>query len=267
MSGTRVAFALLFVLGCVPATSPREPRGAAGVVTRPTAATRGAAFVTSDGWTVRIEALYLRAVVSASSTLTEEFGSSEEYVWNAAEEHTLYARAVREGAAEVQVHLQPGFTGRRAEDEATNLGVSAEVGARFSAPDEAPAIGDGSGTPAVVVRAVGEKDGRRVRIDVGYSTTSIESPVFRVEVVRDDVRATPMDVRGEELFAFSDDGLSRFEPLADADTSGDGLADASELRAARAPCPAELDAEDLTCRRSLLDLLRLRSSSVLGPVR
>lgn len=268
---------------CVPATDPRDPKGAAGVTTAPSPATRGEPFVTDDGWTVRIGALYLRALVTAESLKTtadtnaEGYASLTEYMFDARTPEEMWTPAIFEGPARVGLQLTPGYvlpeqTASFPDDGTEVAGVPDDVRRRFYRAEEALSpFGDASSVaPALVFVATGEKDGARVVVDIAVSSSSDTGRPTAVDVVRDELRTVPFALSAEELFAFTGDGQKRFQPIADADRDHDGRVTAAELSAVTAcslvdgGAPKPSAPGDARCLRTVVDLLRLRAPAVIG---
>lgn len=281
------AFAVL-ACTCVPPTDDRDPRGAAGVKTEPSEPTKGVPFVTDDGWTVTIDALYFRTQVLATGPAIDDeesdSGGFEQYVWNARSTQELYAPGVAEGRATVRLQLSAGYVPRTVEAAAPNelfRGVPDAVRERFIRSEDADSgffLGSEalSSSPAVVMVATGEKGGRRVVVDVAFATSSISARErdLPVDVVRDDVRYTPLRVEGEQLFRFGADGVSRFQPFADTEadqTPRTGRVTGRELAQVVLPCrnadggaPQPGGIGEGLCVRSVLDLLRFRAPAMIG---
>ncbi len=178
------------VAACVPATEERAPRGAAGVVVEPSAATRGEPIVTSDGWTVRFEKFaYMaaqRAGNSPSSTAVQRadskddppagnspsgkesslsvMGSTEPQVWGASRGE-MYIPALAPGVVGVDlqlngVYLYPGSSPYFDESEEASTvgpsGISQEVNVKPSDVKRGPDV-----EPATVQRFLELPDNHR----------------------------------------------------------------------------------------------------------
>ncbi len=290
----RRALALVLALlacTCVPPTDDRDPRGAAGVRTAPSEATRGTPFVTDDGWTVTIDALYLRTQVLAFGEVGADddddaaTGGFEQYLWDAREPQELWAPGVAEGQATVRLELSPGYVPAEVQSAAPNellRGIPDAILRRFTTPEDADSgpleAGFDTSSPAVVLVATGEKSGRKVVLDVGFATSSagggVDADDPRVDVVRDDVRFTSLRIEGEHLFALGGDGIRRFQPFADAEAAQkvrSGRVTGRDLVAVRLPCllpdggvPRPDEPVEERCARSVLDLLRIRAPAVIG---
>lgn len=269
--GALALAALALAAACVPATDPREARGAAGVRLAPSPETTGAPFTTDDGWTVTIDALYLRLWVSAQSADENEPGLGEEWTVDARSPVEPFTRAVLAGPARLSFGIQPGFVGTISSDDTTHaLGVPPDVAARLSRPEEAVSLVEDLSSPqtspTVLVLATAEKGGRRVRLDAAFSTSG-QSPELSITVVRDALTLLPLPVRGETLFDFAQDGRRLFGPLAEADTSQDGVVTTTELSAKRWTCETETpsgEVPDPRCLRTLVDMLRLAAPALVG---
>ncbi len=267
--------AIALLAACVPPTGETDPKGAAGIRTEPTPATRGEPFVTDDGWTVTIDALYLRGFLFALSQVpgTGSENIAQEYVWNARERHELFVPAVREGRALVKLDLTPGYPGSIVDNDfVLTAGVPEAVARRFSQSEEGSSpFGASAAAPAVVLVATGVKDGVRVVVDVAFSSSSDTTRSLPVDVVRNDLRLAPFPVAGEELFAYAGDGMRLFQPLADADVAPrDGRVTTAEVSTVKAECvgrgtfPAPDASPETRCSFSLVDLLRMRAPVIVG---
>lgn len=260
-SGRRIGGGLVLSLAalasCVPATEELAPRGAAGVVLEPSPAARGEPLLTSDGWTLRFEALAIVAWVGAVSVTGGEAGSSSFVMWNGAHRAESIVRALLVSSYAVDVRLG-SLLFDPTEAEAPDVvalsrahGVAADLATRFlRRPDNATSSVSSSDTsaarleagPALVFVLRAEK-GDQVRVlDLALAPgdLSLDRGV-EVAVRANDVVFVQMQVAPERLFQTASGATLPFQPIADADRDGDGRVSVPELR-------EERDVDDVPCR-------------------
>lgn len=222
---------------CVPPGAQPDPRGAIGVTAEPSAATRGEPFVTTDGWTVRIERLVLFAMLTAvEANATEGEPAEGLFLWNAGERTELILRAVRAGPRVVQAQLQgevhfsvegspPSFY--------TNMDVDPALEDRFRLPPdglEAADVGRFPKQPGVLLAVRAEKGDRSIRLDVSLvgRDAKLRQPI---EVRADTITFVELEVLAERLFILDPETESTgIQEIADADHDGDGVVTGAELR-------------------------------------
>jgi hypothetical protein len=241
---TRLGLAFGLGLGlafaaCVPASEARPPAGAFGFVTEPSPATRGEPFVTSDGWTIRVETLAMQISVSAKpadGSGPYSYGRSDTYRIDASKSAEVFARELPVGAATGTLGLASNYIGdgsfRRSESTEV-IGLSPELDARFEQPaDGTPyetTYGSRNG-PSIVLVAQGERDGRIVRLDLSLDVYSSASPSGASgEVVANGLTSASVHVAAEALFHDPGSTSLRFDDLAAADRNGDGRVSGQEL--------------------------------------
>lgn len=238
----------LAVAACVPASEALPPAGAAGYTTEPSAAARGEPFVTSDGWTVRIQELVFQASVGATPLSRDDiddpyggsYGGSELYRWNARDRVDLFTPGLRLGDWSVSVSLRGlyryGGKDDNYDDRLVSYGIDEALAFRFR-PVESGQRSYVEG-PSFLVIARGEKAGRVVTLDVAlsadvtFSSTSLPYSGPRLAVREDSLTSAPLRVAGEVLFS---SGLG-FEAIASADADGDGRVDEAELAGVTTRC-------------------------------
>ena len=240
MKGSHLLALALAFAACVPASEALPPAGAAGYATEPTAAARGEPFVTSDGWTVRIQELVFQASVGATPLSRDNddpygasYGGSELYRWNARDRVDVFTPGLRLGDWSVSVSLRGlyryGGNDDHYEDRLVSYGVDEQLALRFR-PVESGQRSYVEG-PSFLVIARGEKAGRVVTLDVAlsadvtFSSTSLPYSGPRLTVREDRLTTAPLRVSAEVLFS---SGLG-FEAIASADADGDGRVDEAEL--------------------------------------
>jgi hypothetical protein len=245
LTGTRVGLSILAMavaLSCVPAAAVRDPRGAAGAIVEPSAASRGEPFETSDGWTVRIEAIALHAALTTSPEAVDA-GEGEgrppegkeldggAFVWDGARSAELVVPGLQVGSFALKIALR----GKRLDNGPVvvssfeNLHPDPTIAARLLAPpserEKTPA------PPSFFLAVRGEKAGRVVAFEVTVRASSRDL-VRAIDVRADNVVFVPIEVAAEQLFfADASPGSSSFEEFADADGSGDGHLSLDELEA------------------------------------
>lgn len=259
---TAALFALIAPSACVPASEPAEPAGAFGFTTEPTPATRGEPFVTTDGWTIRIETLALQLQVTATSrapSREDGFGSAsgygyDEYRLLASQPAQVYSRALRVGPAEGGVSLSSGYVsgdGKVYDEDTENIGMSPELIARFRRSADAAYDYGGSSVagPSLVLVARAERAGRVVVVDFGLAASVStflegnsrfpgEQPPRATAVVQQNALVTlPLIIAAEALFVDGqrpDDPAGTpaklvFDDFAALDEDGDGRVSGAEI--------------------------------------
>lgn len=276
------ACSCLALAGCVPASEPHEPAGAAGFVTEPSPASRGEPFTTDDGFTLHFEELVLQAYTSVSPAERVERSYSagtDRFRWNARDRVELFATALFVGPWRVRVELYDGLSSSSDEsDDVVDRGVDPKLARRFrESADEGEEEQLDFGIrlrhgPAALIILRAEKDGRSVRLDAAigpslYSTGNLDGgPAFDVQANALVVR--PLAISAERLFLGTTTQGQRFEfePFAAADGDGDGHVTTDELRNVTVSCPncPVLGAQPPGGPKgTLLDVLRSRLRSML----
>lgn len=249
----RILFAAIALAACVPASEPAKPAGAAGFATRPSAASRGEPYLTSDGWTLRFE--HVAFAVEINSV------ASVDYAFEAHDPVELWVPGLPTGPVSISLPYTGPFGGLGS--DAIDLVRDPLTAARLHPSEE----DSRDGAPNVVLVAEGTKAGRTVRLDLAISGTNTGPvPGTTVEVKADALTLAPLDVRIEELFVLPTGAggstAPAFEPFAAADRNGDGIVDVDELRAATVACSGS-DACDETYGTNLLSALLYRAGFVL----
>lgn len=240
--------AIALLAACVPSTESRTAAGAAGVVTEPSAASRGEPFVTADGWTLVIDSLILQAEVAVVSQNGQQsaYGSTTSYLWDARRRVELFTPALELGSWLVRVAPRSRYLTSNGFDEIENLGVETSLEARFYQPVVTPfdAFGDDfrrGPSALLVVRAT--KGTREVSMSValgrplGGSAPSVglAEPVHVVLVEANALSTSSIRVDGSRFF-LDDDRALRFDLLAAADADADGAITDFELASSIVPC-------------------------------
>lgn len=234
-------------VACVPPTEKRNPAGAAGFVTEPSAAARGGALTSSDGWTVVFDKLIVQASVTVEPFDFDptDSGSADRWFLNGRVAQSFFTRALETGNWAVRAELGQGYFPEPDEDDdhffepVMNLGLQDEDVPRFRRPADvsASAVGGRSG-PSILVSLHATKGTREARLDATIAEPVPEASLskearFELRAVRaDTVAAGPLGIAPEKLL-YRPDGVFVFDPIANADTDGDGRVTALEL--SRAP--------------------------------
>jgi hypothetical protein len=236
--------AALACASCVPASEALPPAGAFGFHTEPSPASRGEPFVTSDGWTIRIEKIAVQVNVSVSSENNSSgryYGGSSTFLFDATQVVDVYARAVAVGPATGNVNLTGSYLGdgRRPEDDEDEdertevIGLSPEARARFRAPADAHQSSGSYGSysgPSMLLAVRAEKAGRVVAFDLtlGVHSGYAESKATG-EVRKDALVTVPMGIVAEAFFFDDKTRDLRFDGFAAADADQDGIVTGPEL--------------------------------------
>lgn len=284
------------VAACVPATVDENPRGAIGVKLRPSAATRGEPFTTTDGWTIRVTKTALMVHIGAASV--EAYGTSShgepttafvpgDLEW----EGVVRAIPVGQYSPAVSFAYRNFYRGvceycpEPEEDRSDAL-----MRARFARPADGAAIEHCLGGvpdadcslpgPSFWIVLTATRGARTVTLDLAFDPQSFFSersagPLLQIK--RNDIVGAEVVVAVERLFA-GRDGELVFDDLAEADTNLDGVLSPVELRAAdQAPGeedeedeeapepPDDLDGFDIdyeVYQSTLLDVLRARAAAI-----
>jgi hypothetical protein len=252
------------VAACVPTEPERDPRGGISVTFLPSEATAGVPFQTNDGWTVTIEKTALRAQASAASQALGGYGggAGRPHVIDPRYQCELRATGLAPGPAAVYVMLQTfdpkwgeevddtdvcavdPVTVRRFKTYADDIVVTPEVLAGTDYQYE-PA-------PSFYVKAKAVKDGRVLSFDwaLAIATTAPDlgswddNGMWRPSgsLLDDVVTVLPnqgvparFEVHFESFFA------GGIDPLAAADTNGDGVVTPDELRQVKLTCRTYVD--------------------------
>lgn len=242
-------FAVLAVaaaaLSCVPASEPRPPAGAAGFDVEPSPAARGEPF-DSDGWTLTIEKLVIRAYVSVrQADSSAVYGSSEgASLLDARKTAQIYATAIPVGPAQIGATMSGRYISRDNEEFQSDVGDIDVNGIdpgdvkRFEyVSDEGfkqteYGYNPGRG-PSVLLVMRARRGEREVSLDLALNSDSFgafEASV-PIEIRADALALAILDVVPEAVFR-DDFGFGK---LANHDADGDGRITADELRAAEDP--------------------------------
>lgn len=225
------------VAACVPSVEDPSPHGAAGFSFIPSDATRGAAFVTRDGYTLTIERLVVRLFVDG--------GSSNGTLMSLSTSATAYATEVPEGGTEISLITNARAPVADPEPEVRH-GVTDEEDARFSVPPDLVGTGPRSnseycngpeGRPTVLLAMRAERAREKYRIDLSLCVLGAGPAGVPIDVRRDELTTVPLFVRAERLFSTTgrteDEPYPWFGSFAVADRNDDGLLTPEELAAAR----------------------------------
>jgi hypothetical protein len=268
MSPSRVLLSGLVVAltTCVPAGTDENPHGGAGIVVRPSPASRGQPVATTDGWTIFVDRLAVLASVSLQDASGGYTSQQALYMFSAASDQELVIRALPAGP----VRIGLGLTGFENEEMEASLadppamhGVDPDVVARFErTPDTVDPDATGRGYreidggyessstaglgfgPVVVIAAHAEKAGRIVTFDVSLGQPETGGKRADALTVRSNTLTTldvPLDV--EALFT-NEAGAIVFDDIAAADVDGNGQVSPDELRRLNVPpCPGCTEAQ------------------------
>jgi hypothetical protein len=254
----RLAVVLGVASACVPRTAAVAPRGAIAIATVPSPGSRGEPFVTTDGWTVRVEQLVLLARFSATSghgtgdprELKPRTGEARAWLFRASDPVEPIVRAIDEGPARALIEFEVGFAifggGLHVNEEPRRI-VRAVDGAleqrfREAADNEGERCVRGDAEcfefgPSFHLVATAERGTRTERVDlaplyggIGRISISEEREVPTV-VVANELTRVELPVRAEALFT-DEEGTLLFDDIAGADTNGDGIVSTAELETA-----------------------------------
>jgi hypothetical protein len=239
---------------CVPATAERDPRGGIAFLIAPSAPARGDAFVTSDGWTVRIETLVLAARCLGSHPEGGAFrGEGTRWRFRAAEPVQVVLRAVdprlTTGVLTLDSLSQGDFDGPHNCAEAAvpcryDQNITPEWKARFEQPadgeDDCPrestttekprGCAASSARPGFYIHASAMKEGRLLALDLALPRAEAGTSLTAdVHVVPNAFTVVKVALEAERLFTNPSHVLV-FDDLARADANGDGVLTAYELR-------------------------------------
>lgn len=233
---------------CVPASEPLPEAGALGFAADPSPATRGEPFLTSDGWTVRVEALVLQVTVSVQpvSDSFSTHGGYDQYRFDATRSAELFARGVDVGLAAGSLSLNGSYVDPSygdVDDGLENLGIEDAVVARFRRPAEVTQnqeYASNSG-PSMLLAVRAEKNGRVVTLDLTIALPSNTSADERHRIVgevrADELTSVSMSVAAESLFIDEANGGGiGFDDFALADVNGNGVISGPELASAQSTC-------------------------------
>jgi hypothetical protein len=224
--------AAVLLFGCVPASEELPPAGAAGFDTVPSERTKGQPFTTEDGWTIRVEKLFVQVSVAASPE-RRQYGSSEPWVFDAQKPARIFARALPVGPASMNIALYGRYISDGDYfDRVERINVDDETNARFERlPDEGQDSGYTPG-PSVLLAVRAERAGRIATLDLALNVTSTGPRSFDeafgvgVDVREDDISSVALPIDAALFFPVFDD-------VAASDANGDGTITASELDASK----------------------------------
>ena len=255
---------LALIAACVPTEPEKDPRGGISVTFLPSEATAGAPFQTNDGWTVTIEKTAMRAQASAASQSLGGYGggSGQPHVIDPRYECELRATGMAPGPAAVYVMLQTFDPKWGQEIEDTDVcAVDPLTLRRFKTYADdvvvTPELLDGTdyqyaNTPSFYVKGKAVKDGRTLSFDwaLGISTSPPDLGMWDengtwkpsgslldnvVNVMPNKGVPARFEVHFESFFA------GGIDPLAAADTNGDGVVTPDELRQVKLTCDTYTD--------------------------
>jgi hypothetical protein len=262
----RVLVLAACLLACVPTSKAPPPAGAAGFQVEPSAAARGEPFE-SDGWTLTVEKLVIRAVVGIpliartdDPSLPDQgrpppsaprTGGAEEYIFDASRRAEIFVSGVSVGQNDVVSSMARRLT-LDALPVVTLPGVVPTDMKRLGEPaEQSPYVP----TVLLVIRA--RRGASSILLDVALDTAEVVATmvVLPVEVRANELALATLDVRPELLFRGVEGINVGFEVIASADTDHDEIVSAAELRAL--PLPASVFEKQpwLDAGTTLLDLL------------
>jgi hypothetical protein len=271
-----VAALVALAASCVPASEEAPPAGAFGFVTEPSPASRHEPFVTSDGWTVRVEMLVLQVGVSANSTgggnSRGSYGSSELYRFDTSKRVEMFARAIPAGPAAASINLNPSYIGAGTDDYDDRVGsddVPREVSQRFRIAADASSNQSSYAGPSMLLVARADKGDRTIVIDLTFDfyATSMSESRFTGEVVGDALVNVPVVVSAEALFTDEISSATRFDDYAALDADGDGRLSPREIHTQTEtqtqPGTQPRDAGPSRVSSRFYDKLRLRAGRLI----
>jgi hypothetical protein len=255
------ALFLVLLINCVPDGAPVEPRGAIGVTTEPSPASRGEPFTTKDGFTVTIKRVIVFAMVhSVPPNLGDGPANGEVaerlFLFNAsnprrAEEKLLILRAVPVGNQALRFNLQG--RGRfiiEGADKSFYLNVDVDKATedRFRQPPEGLediATAEPDGPPmqtGMLLTAHLEKAETKIDLDLTLLGQGERNTQQIVNVTANTINQAFWTVTAERFF--TEGG----QDIANADTNHDGRVTGQELRAAIVVNP-DTEEEDTVLNR------------------
>lgn len=265
-------FVFAWLVACVPASEPRPPAGAGGFVVEPSPAARGEPFE-SDGWTLTVEKLVIRAYVGIMETEPSGcvYGANgEPYLFDGTKRAEIFHPGAPVGPSCVNLALAGRYfssDGTSYDEDTTVIGVEPADVRRFGAPSDQGSSDSqyGSG-PSILLVVRGQRGAVRVKLDLALDVTkglgwvSDDQPLRNlssiVEIRANELALAKLDVTPELVFS----GDFRFETIASADVDSDGVATADELRSL--PLPTN-DHGMYPDARTFLDVLALRLATTL----
>lgn len=210
---TLAATALL--ASCVPSTDDLDPRGAAGFLMNPSAATRGEPFDTADGYRITIDRLVLLLDVQADP-VPGDYSNVDSTLVDVNGTAPAYCPAVVVGEARVSARLAQLVVGETYDDPRVDLGTwqylsrfRQQADLRLEQSDyyeDMFAYG-----PSIFVAFHAEGHGKRYSVELTLeSVLGSSSLTYELMTVgADQLATTPLGIRAEELFieASNDDCL------------------------------------------------------------
>jgi hypothetical protein len=267
-----LALLALLALRCVPDGAPVEPRGAIGITTDPSPATRGEPFTTQDGFKVTIRRLIVFAMFNAVPPNARGSIDGEVaerlFLWNAsnprrAEEKILILRAIPVGDRSLRYNLQGRgkFIIEGAERSFyLNVDVDKATEDRFRQPPEgiedialdpeSPPMQTGM---LLTARLENEKNQTTIDLDMTLLGQGERNTQQIVNVAASALTPATWKIFAERFFAEGG------QDIANADTNHDGRVTGQELRAATITNP-ETGEED-----TVLNRLSVHTGEIIVP--
>jgi hypothetical protein len=240
-----VAVLCLTSFACVPATEDPPPRGAVGFSIEPSSESRGAAWKTDDGYTLRVEKILLSVTVSRvfnAGIDSNSYGSADHVLYNAAKPTEILMRALPVGMIRANCtfeslsyyDLKEGSRSLELRSIAeTDLARLRPKAPRFESSDNSTYTAPFAGYLSMTA----EKDGRRWTLET-LLFSSYEEPDEKAEsftVTKDALDSRKREFHVEELFrdATPNAAGSRpaaFAPFIRADSNNDNVISEQELQ-------------------------------------
>jgi hypothetical protein len=238
------------LVACVPASEKRPPAGAGGFAIEPSAAARGEPFVTTDGWTIMIDKLIVRATINvtpAPFVNNTNWGSEDYHLFDGSKQARIFLPGIPVGAflvradpySEYLVAGRPagGLLANSYHTELDVVGVGPADVARFAElsdeglnTDSTPTYG---ASPSVVLALRGRRGDQQISVSVAEGSTGSyvhsldQGDAPRIDIVANELVLATLHVTPELIFG-PDFG---FTPLVAADRNGDAHITGDELRA------------------------------------
>jgi hypothetical protein len=292
-----IAAALVLVLAlatCVPAGTDESPHGAAGIMIRPSPASRGQPLATADGWTIWVDRLAVQVLISAHDVSSSYTGGGALYAFSAASDQQFVIRALPVGQVLVGVSLT-GLENDETEailaDPPAAHGIGPDIAARFQEqpdsvdPDgmplglrdldagfESSSFGGLSFGPTIVIAVHAEKGERIVTFDLSLGEPDRDERRRPLSIQPNAVANIDVPLDVEALFT-NEAGVVVFDDIAAADIDGSGQISPEELRRLNVPpCPGCTEAQKtaaiqqaVTDGDELATKLIARSKRLFGP--
>lgn len=215
----RISVLALAIASCVPSGEETDPRGALGVVTVPSPASRGEPFVTTDGWTVRVEVLIAQVSIvgsandpAASDALDQQVRETSHqgpYLFRASRPETFSAPGLPVGPGTVRFpfgRLELGTRSTNEPHETEIRDVEPMHSARFLQPPDSldPAFaspGSPAFGPSILLVARAAKGGQVVTIDLTFNGAFRPYDDITLEVRKNALNLARLTTAAENLFS------------------------------------------------------------------